>query len=79
MLTTPGEHCAASTAYQYDRKNIQVKISDDGKMATFSDDIYETMTFPQGTIRGVTAEITIFNLRDGKIVITSLEGRMRPY
>ena len=42
-------------------------------------DLYETLTIPQGTLRGVTAETTIFNLRNGRIVITSVEGRMRFY
>ena len=66
-------------AYQCDRKNVRVKISSDAKSATVTDDLYETLTIPQGALRAVTAETTIFNLRNGRILITSVEGRMRLY
>lgn len=66
-------------AYQLERKNTRVKINEDGKTATVTGDLYETLTIQQGTLRGVSSETAIFNLRDGKIVVTSLESRTRFY
>lgn len=64
-------------AYEYDRQNTRVTISKDGKTAMVTADLYETLTIAEGTIQSVTAEIAIFKLRDGKILITSLEGKLR--
>ncbi len=64
-------------AYQLERKNTRVKIYDDGKTATVTGDLYETLTIQQGTLRGVASEVAILSLPNGKIVVTSLEYRIR--
>jgi len=66
-------------AYQLERKNTLVKIYDDGKTATVTCDLYETLTIRQGTLRAVSSEVAILSLRNGKLVITSLEARTRFY
>lgn len=66
-------------AYQLVRKNTRVKIYDGGKSAMVTGDLYEALTIQQGTLRAVSAETAIFNIRDGKIVVTSLETRTRFY
>lgn len=66
-------------AYQLERKNTHVKIYNDGKTAMVTSDLYETLTLQQGTLRAVSSEVAILNLRDGKIVVTSLESRTRFY
>ena len=65
--------------YQLERKNTRIKIYNDQKTAMVSSDIYETMTLRQGKLRAVSSEVAIVNLRKGKVVITSIEGRTRIY
>jgi hypothetical protein len=65
--------------YQLERKNTIVKISNEGKTAKVTSDVYETLTLQKGTLRGVSSEVAILSLRDGKIVVTSLESRTRFY
>jgi hypothetical protein len=40
---------------------------------------YEVLTIQPGTLRAVTSEVAILSLRDGKIVVTSIEARTRLY
>ncbi len=65
--------------YQLQRKNTRVKIYNDGKTAMVSGELYETLTIPQGTLRAVSSEVAILNLRDDKIVVTSIDSRTRFY
>jgi hypothetical protein len=66
-------------SYDCLRKNTRVKIFADGQSAMVSDDIYETLALAGKTLRSVTSEVTIFYVRGGRIVITSMEGKMRFY
>jgi hypothetical protein len=66
-------------AYAYERKNTRFKIYEDGKTATVTSDVYETLTLKQGTVRAVSSEVAIVNLRGGKLFITSIDGRTRFY
>jgi hypothetical protein len=66
-------------AYYLERKNTRVKIYDDLQTAMVTSDVYETLTIRQGTLRAVSSEVAILNLRNGKIVITSIEARTRFY
>lgn len=66
-------------AYEYYRNNTRMTISKDRKTAMVMSDVYETLTLPEGTFRGATAEIAILNLRDGKILVTSIEAIVRFY
>ena len=66
-------------SYDCERKNIRVKIFGDGQSAMVSDDFYETLTVSGKTLRSITSETTIFYVRQGKIVITAMEGRLRFY
>jgi hypothetical protein len=65
-------------AYQYLRKNTRIKIYDD-QTASVTSDVYESLTIRQGTLRAVSSEVAILSVRNGKIVITSLEARTRFY
>jgi hypothetical protein len=64
--------------YQYERKNTRIKIYDD-ETAMVTCDIYEVLKVPEGTLRSATSEVAYLTLRDGKIVITGIEARMRVY
>ena len=66
-------------AYTLDRKNTRVKIYDDNKTAMVTSDVYESLTIAQGTLRMVSSETAIVTLRNGKLVIISLEARIRIY
>lgn len=66
-------------AYHLERKNTRIKIYDDNKTAMVSGDIYETLTIRQGTLRAVSSEVAILNLRNGKLLVTSIDWRMRIY
>jgi hypothetical protein len=66
-------------AYQYERKNTRIKLYGDNRTALVTSDVYETLTLRQGTIRATSSEVAIVNLRNGKLVITSLEARTRFY
>ena len=66
-------------AYTVDRKNTRVKLYDDNKTAMVTSDLYETLTVTQGTLRGVSSETAILTLRNGKLLITSIESRTRFY
>lgn len=65
--------------YHLERKNTRIKIYDDNKTAMVTSDLYETLTIRQGTLRAVSSEVAILNLRNGRLLITSLEARMRIY
>jgi len=66
-------------AYQLQRKNTQVKIYGDNKTAMVTSDLYETLTIPEGTLRTVSTEVSIVSLRDGRVVINSVESKVRFY
>jgi hypothetical protein len=66
-------------AYNLVRKNTRFKIYEGGKTATVTSDIYETLTLKEGTVRGVSSEVAIVNLRDGRLLVTSIEARLRIY
>lgn len=65
-------------AYDFERKNMRIKIYD-AETAMVSSEIYETIKLPQGTIRGASSEYVFVKLREGKLVITGIEARMRVY
>ena len=64
--------------YQYERKNTRIKIYD-AETAMVTCDIYETLKVPEGTLRTASSEVAYITLRDGKLVITGIEARMRVY
>ncbi len=66
-------------AYKYDRNNTRVTISKDRKTAMVISDVYETLTIQEGIFQAETSELAILSLRDGKILITSIEARTRFY
>ena len=66
-------------AYTGERKNTRIKIYDDNKTAMVTSDIYETLTVAQGTLRAVSSETSILTLRNGKLLVISVETRMRIY
>jgi superfamily I DNA and RNA helicase len=65
-------------AYQYERKNTRVKIYDE-QTATITSEIYETIKLSDGTVRAASSEVAYISLRNGKLVITEIEGRIRTY
>ena len=66
-------------SYTLERKNTRVQIYNDNKTAMIVSDLYETLKIAQGTLRTVSSETAILNLRNGKIVVTSVETIMRLY
>jgi hypothetical protein len=65
-------------AYHFERKNTRIKIYDP-QTAMVTADVYETLKMRQGTIRGASSEVVFINLRNGKLVITAMEARVRLY
>ena len=65
-------------SYQYERRNTRVKIYDEQTAMTTSE-IYETIKLPDGTVRAASSEVAYISLRNGKLVITEIEGRIRMY
>ena len=66
-------------AYTLERKNTRLKMYDDNKTAMVTSDLYETLTIAQGKLRSVSSETLIVTLRNGKLVVTSIDARMRFY
>ena len=66
-------------AYTLERKNTRVKLYDDNKTAMVTSELYETLTIAQGKLRAVSSETAIVTLRNGKVVVTSVEARIRFY
>jgi hypothetical protein len=66
-------------AYTLERKNTRVKLYDDNKTAMVTSNLYETLRIAQGTLRAVSSETAIVTLRNGKLVVTSVETRLRFY
>jgi hypothetical protein len=64
--------------YEYSRNNARVTISKDRKTAMVISDVYESDVTANGA-RAVTSELDILSLRDGKILITSIEALVRFY
>ena len=65
-------------SYQFERKNTRIKIYD-AQTAMVTGEIYETFKFREGTLRAASSGEMYVSLRDGKLVITSMEARMRVY
>ena len=65
-------------SYRYERKNTRLKIYDD-QTAMVTTETYETFKFPEGIVRGASSIVMFLGLRDGKLVITAIEARMRVY
>jgi hypothetical protein len=66
-------------AYTLVRKNTRFKIYEDGKTASVTSDVYETLTLKEGTLRTVSSEVAIVTLRNGRLLVTSVETRSRFY
>jgi ketosteroid isomerase-like protein len=65
---------SAATEYTYHREELKIEIAPGGKRARVTDQVVEVITINRQTIKSVTQETAIFELRAGKILITSLEG-----
>ena len=65
-------------SYHVERKNTRIKIYDD-QTAMVTGEIYETIKFRQGTLRAASSGVMFVSLRNGKLVITAMEARMRVY
>jgi len=63
--------------YNCVRKNIQIKILEDGQSAIVTDDNHEIRTLYGRGVKWVASEVLIFYVKEGQIVITSKEGTMR--
>ena len=60
--------------YEYGRKGTKISIAPDGKSAEVSSQTIETMTFPDGSQRSEAEETATLELRNGKVVITSVKA-----
>jgi SnoaL-like domain len=62
--------------FDYRRKDTIIKINADGQMAVVGDQVFETAKMGEADVSSVTEETAVFEIEDGQIVITSLEGTM---
>jgi hypothetical protein len=69
---------SAINNYSYTRKNTKVTITSDNKNALATDQVYETTQVGNRSLRTVTDETATFTVKDGKVIMTSLEGVARP-
>lgn len=65
-------------SYTYTRKKTKVTIEPGGIRATVRDQICETIIVGNQTVKTVTDGTGKFMLKDGKVVMTSLEGITHP-
>lgn len=65
-------------AYRFERKNTRIKIYNE-QLAEVTSEVYEVIKMREGTLRGASSEVLYVTLRDGKLMITSAEFRMRVY
>jgi len=65
-------------AYRFERKNTRIKIYNE-QLAEVTSEVYEMFKMREGTIRGASSEVLYVTLRDGKLLITSAEVRLRVY
>ena len=65
-------------SYQVERKNTRIKIYDN-QTAMVTCEVYETLKMREGTLRSAASAVYFLALRDGKLVITSVDARMRVY
>jgi hypothetical protein len=65
-------------SYHLERKNTRIKIYDD-QTAMVTGEVYETFKFREGTMRAASSGEMFVSLRNGKLVITAMEARMRVY
>ena len=56
----------------------KVTITSDNRDALATDQVYETTQAGDRALRTVTDETATFTVKDGKVVMTSLEGVARP-
>ena len=68
------EAWGALTDYSYKRGDVQVGISPDGKIATVTDTVTETLVTGGEKYKSVTEEESVLELRDGRILTISIEG-----
>lgn len=64
-------------AYEYGRKNTKIAIAPDGKSAKVDSQTFEAVAFQGGAARVEAQETAIFEIRNGKILITSVEATGR--
>ncbi len=64
----------ATSYYSYRRENVKVGISPDGKIATVTDTVIETIVLNGERYKTVTEEESILELRGSHILTTSIEA-----
>lgn len=62
------------TEYKYHRGKTTIDIAPDGKSATVTGKIFETMTVEDRVMDSVTQHTAIFAVRSGELLITSLHS-----
>lgn len=69
---------AQTVQYEYRRENTIIKIRDDGKEATVETDIREHIVLRDREMRTITREKAVLEIIDGKLLVTVLDGFVRP-
>ncbi|HEV7904688.1 MAG TPA: nuclear transport factor 2 family protein [Pyrinomonadaceae bacterium] len=59
-------------------KSMTVTIAPDGQSATAQSEIFEMVTFAQGTVAANVVGTTTFKIYKGKILISSMDGTITP-
>ena len=65
-------------SYKLERKNLKIKIYEDNT-AMVESELYETFITRYGTLRASSSEVLFVGLKDGKVVVNSVDSRGRMY
>ncbi len=64
---------SAATNYLHERKNIQVKISSDGKTAIVTSELAESVTMDGQIIKSIETSVASFVKENGKLVVRFID------
>ncbi|HEX8422451.1 MAG TPA: nuclear transport factor 2 family protein [Pyrinomonadaceae bacterium] len=60
--------------YTYLLKSLNITIAPDGQSATVESEVFEMLTFAQGTVAASVVGTTTFKIYKGKILISAMDG-----
>ena len=67
---------ATGTSYRHERSNTRISLTPNGKGATASATIHESMELQGVSMTSVSEQISTFALTDGKLKLTQVNGRL---
>jgi hypothetical protein len=80
----PAEYCdymkqgfEQAETYESVRSDVRIALSPDGKAAVVDDSVAEKAVVAGRTLDTVTAEKLTFEVRDGRLMLTAIDGQIR--